>query len=106
MSKPANCPESSKSERVDVTLDWQVGLALKELKKESSEDVFNNMLPMLTFLEESGKYVQVIRATMNKIGICSAGPSRLPRLPLTDEEDQTPDAILRNMKLFDWGKGR
>jgi 4-hydroxy-tetrahydrodipicolinate synthase len=67
---------------------------------DQAKEVFNKMLPMLTFLEESGKYVQVIKAAMNKIGVCSAGPSRLPRLPLTAEEDQSLDAILKEMGLI------
>jgi len=68
---------------------------------ESAKAVFNRMLPMLTFLEGSGKYVQVIKAAMNKIGVCTAGPSRLPRLPLTEDEDRCLDHILVEMGLVD-----
>ena len=87
----------------NITPKWsqQMYHLVGENKIDQAKEVFNKMLPMLTFLEESGKYVQVIKAAMNKIGICSAGPSRLPRLPLTDEEDRSLDAILRDMGLVD-----
>jgi len=68
-------------------------------ENERAKAVFNKMLPMLTFLEGSGKYVQVIKAAMNKIGVCTAGPSRLPRLPLTKDEEQCLDRILVEMGL-------
>jgi 4-hydroxy-tetrahydrodipicolinate synthase len=68
---------------------------------ESAKAVFNRMLPMLTFLEGSGKYVQVIKAAMNKIGVCTAGPSRLPRLSFTEDEDRCLDPILVEMGLVD-----
>jgi len=70
-----------------------------ENENEKAKEVFNRMLPMLTFLEGSGKYVQVIKAAMNKIGVCSAGPSRLPRLPLTEDENRQLDTILKEMGL-------
>lgn len=86
----------------NITPKWarQLYHLVGENKLDQAKDVFNKMLPMLTFLEESGKYVQVIKAAMNKIDVCSAGPSRLPRLPLTDEEDQSLDAILKEMGLI------
>ena len=52
------------------------------------------MLPLCNFLEGSGKYVQITNRAMELKGLVS-GPCRLPRLPLTEEEDHTLKQLMK-----------
>lgn len=60
---------------------------------EQAWDVYKEMLPLLDFLESSGKLVQVAKRGMELIGQ-AGGPPRSPRLPLTPQEDETLKQIL------------
>ncbi|MGE7881855.1 4-hydroxy-tetrahydrodipicolinate synthase [Bacillus sp. NPDC094077] len=54
------------------------------------------ILPLCEFLEGSGKYVQIVKRSMELHGQ-AGGPSRYPRLGLTVEEDQKLQTILSNI---------
>ncbi|MGW6191852.1 4-hydroxy-tetrahydrodipicolinate synthase [Bacillus cereus] len=51
------------------------------------------ILPLCEFLEGSGKYVQIVKRSMELHGQVG-GPSRYPRLGLTEEENQKLQTIL------------
>ncbi|MGG2095061.1 4-hydroxy-tetrahydrodipicolinate synthase [Bacillus sp. S13(2024)] len=56
----------------------------------------DSILPLCTFLEGSGKYVQIVKRAMELNGQ-AGGPSRYPRLGLTPEEDQKLKDILATL---------
>ncbi|MFD0828143.1 4-hydroxy-tetrahydrodipicolinate synthase [Neobacillus sp. M.A.Huq-85] len=58
----------------------------------------DQILPLCTYLEESGKYVQICKRVMDLLGQ-AGGPARHPRLGLTPEEDQKLKDILANLSL-------
>ncbi|WP_079527840.1 4-hydroxy-tetrahydrodipicolinate synthase [Halobacillus hunanensis] len=60
---------------------------------EKAWDLYDRILPLCNFLEGSGKYVQIVKRAMDLQGL-AGGPSRKPRLPLTEEEDATLQEIL------------
>lgn len=59
----------------------------------------DSILPLCTFLEDSGKYVQIVKRAMELNGQ-AGGPSRYPRLGLTAEEDQKLKDILSSLTAF------
>ncbi|ASK62340.1 4-hydroxy-tetrahydrodipicolinate synthase [Virgibacillus phasianinus] len=61
-------------------------------------EIYDQILPLCNFLEDSGKYVQVVKRGLDLQGL-AGGPSRKPRLPLTDEEDATLQEILSNLQV-------
>lgn len=56
-------------------------------------EINDAILPLCEFLEGSGKYVQIVKRSMELHGQVG-GPSRYPRLGLTEEEDQKLQTIL------------
>lgn len=70
--------------------------AFQNNELEKAWELYDQLLPLCSFIEESGKYVQIIKRVMDLKGL-SGGPSRKPRLPLTEEEDKTLQAILENL---------
>src|SRR5690625_363505 len=58
---------------------------MKEGKYEEARALNKDLLPLCEFLEDSGKYVQIVKKAMDLKGL-NGGPSRKPRLGLTDEE--------------------
>ncbi len=62
------------------------------------------MLPLLEFIEDSGKTAQVAKAAMNiigeKEGVPVGGYPRKPRLPLSKVEESELMRILKEMKLI------
>ena len=65
-------------------------------KISEAKKLYDHILPFLVHIEQCGKLVQVTKAAAAKVG-CAAGPARYPRLPLTPEEDQALDAVLRQI---------
>ncbi|MCP3739434.1 4-hydroxy-tetrahydrodipicolinate synthase [Rossellomorea sp. BNER] len=63
---------------------------------EEAWAINDRILPLCTFLEGSGKYVQIVKRAMELNGQ-AGGPSRYPRLGLTPEEDQNLKDILSNL---------
>ncbi|PIE94601.1 4-hydroxy-tetrahydrodipicolinate synthase [Bacillus fungorum] len=60
---------------------------------EKAWEINDAILPLCEFLEGSGKYVQIVKRSMELHGQ-AGGPSRYPRLRLTEEEDQKLQTIL------------
>lgn len=58
---------------------------MKEDKFEEARALNKDLLPLCEFLEDSGKYVQIVKKAMDLKGL-NGGPSRKPRLGLTDAE--------------------
>ncbi|MDP7989131.1 4-hydroxy-tetrahydrodipicolinate synthase [Bacillus sp. MHSD_36] len=54
---------------------------------EKAWEINDAILPLCEFLEGSGKYVQIVKRSMELHGQ-AGGPSRYPRLGLTEEENQ------------------
>ncbi|WP_433772328.1 4-hydroxy-tetrahydrodipicolinate synthase [Bacillus wiedmannii] len=63
---------------------------------EKAWEINDAILPLCEFLEGSGKYVQIVKRSMELHGQ-AGGPSRYPRLGLTVEEDQNLQTILSNI---------
>jgi len=63
---------------------------------EKAWEINDAILPLCEFLEGSGKYVQIVKRSMELHGQ-AGGPSRYPRLGLTVEEDQKLQTILSNI---------
>ncbi|KXI53111.1 MULTISPECIES: 4-hydroxy-tetrahydrodipicolinate synthase [Bacillus] len=60
---------------------------------EKAWEINDAILPLCEFLEGSGKYVQIVKRSMELHGQ-AGGPSRYPRLGLTEEEDQKLQMII------------
>lgn len=60
---------------------------------EKAWEINDAILPLCEFLEGSGKYVQIVKRSMELHGQ-AGGPSRYPRLGLNVEEDQKLQTIL------------
>lgn len=61
---------------------------VKENNIEEAWEIYDKLLPLCNFLEGSGKYVQITKRAMDLQGL-AGGPTRKPRLPITDEEEGT-----------------
>lgn len=61
-------------------------------------ETYKMMLPMLSFLEYSGKAPQTLKYCLDKMGL-SGGVVRGPRLPLTHEDKKAIDEMLKSMKV-------
>src|SRR5690625_1873849 len=58
---------------------------VKAGKYDEARTLNKDLLPLCEFLEDSGKYVQIVKKAMDLKGL-NGGPSRKPRLGLTDDE--------------------
>lgn len=72
---------------------------VKEGNLEAAWAIYDRLLPLCAFLEGSGKYVQITKRAMELKG-WAGGPCRLPRLPLTEEEDAQLKAIMTNLDVL------
>ncbi|MCM3569960.1 4-hydroxy-tetrahydrodipicolinate synthase [Neobacillus mesonae] len=63
---------------------------------EKAWEINDRILPLCEFLEGSGKYVQIVKRSMDLLGQ-AGGPARHPRLGLTREEDQKLKELLMNL---------
>lgn len=62
---------------------------------EKAWEINDAILPLCEFLEGSGKYVQIVKRSMELYGQ-AGGPSRYPRLGLTEEEEQNFKRLFQN----------
>lgn len=85
----------------NIVPDWSQRLfdLVQENQIPEARVLYDKILPLCEMIEQSGKLVQVVKAAVNKIGH-SAGPCRLPRLPLTQAEDEALESLLRDMGLL------
>lgn len=58
---------------------------VKAGKYDEAKALNKDLLPLCEFLEDSGKYVQIVKKAMDLKGL-NGGPSRKPRLGLDEEE--------------------
>ncbi|EFI70601.1 dihydrodipicolinate synthase [Lysinibacillus fusiformis ZC1] len=72
---------------------------VQEGNLEKAWSIYDRLLPLCAFLEGSGKYVQIAKRAMELKG-WAGGPCRLPRLPLTAEEDAQLKAILADLDVL------
>ncbi|GGC84655.1 4-hydroxy-tetrahydrodipicolinate synthase [Thalassobacillus devorans] len=70
--------------------------AVQENNLDRAWELYDQILPLCNFIEGSGKYVQIVKRAMDLQGL-AGGPSRRPRLPLTEEEDATLQDILNQL---------
>lgn len=69
---------------------------VKENNIEEAWEIYDKLLPLCNFLEGSGKYVQITKRAMDLQGL-AGGPTRKPRLPITDEEEETLKNLLATL---------
>lgn len=74
--------------------------SVKENDSEKAWELYDRILPLCNFIEGSGKFVQVVKRAMDLQGL-AGGPSRKPRLPLTEEEDAQLQEILNNLQVVE-----
>ncbi|MFD1413021.1 dihydrodipicolinate synthase family protein [Oceanobacillus jeddahense] len=58
---------------------------VKAKNYDGAKELYKDLLPLCEFLEDSGKYVQIVKKAMDLKGL-NGGPARKPRLGLTEEE--------------------
>jgi 4-hydroxy-tetrahydrodipicolinate synthase len=61
-------------------------------------NIYKPMLPMLRFLEYSGRAVQTLKYCLDRMQQ-TGGAARLPRLPLSDEDKKGIDKMLEELNL-------
>lgn len=71
----------------------------KNKEFDKAWEIYDQILPLCNFLEDSGKYVQITKRAMDLQGL-AGGPARRPRLPLTPEEDAKLQEILENLHVL------
>ncbi|MGK7376349.1 4-hydroxy-tetrahydrodipicolinate synthase [Planococcus sp. 1R117A] len=64
---------------------------------ETAWEIYDHLLPLCNFIEGSGKYVQIVKRAMDLQGL-AGGPSRRPRLGLTEEEDAKLIDLLKSIE--------
>lgn len=72
---------------------------VKDNQTEKAWELYDKLLPLCNFLEGSGKYVQITNRAMELKGL-AGGPCRLPRLPLTEEEDHTLKQLMKELNVI------
>ena len=66
---------------------------------EKAWEINDRILPLCSFLEGSGKYVQIVKRAMELTGQ-AGGPARYPRLGLSPEEDQKLKELLASLETI------
>lgn len=61
-------------------------------------ELYDRLLPLCNYLEESGKYVQLSKRAMELKGL-AGGPCRKPRLGLTEEEDAKLKELMESLDV-------
>lgn len=64
---------------------------------EAAWKAYDKLLPLCTFIEGSGKYVQIVKRAMELQGL-AGGPSRKPRLGLNEEEETKLKELLKSLE--------
>lgn len=70
--------------------------SVKRNKWEKAWDLYDKILPLCNLLEDEGKPVQIVKRAMEIKGL-AGGPSRRPRLPLTEKEEVKLKETLREV---------
>lgn len=69
---------------------------VQEKQWEKAKELNKQLLPLCQFLEDSGKYIQIVKKAMERFGL-AGGPPRKPRLPITEEEEKYLDSVLKSL---------
>lgn len=69
----------------------------KQGKIEEAREVYERILPILNFLEDSGKFVQISKAALNMAGK-KVGRARSPLMPLNAAEEKRLKELLANLR--------
>jgi len=77
----------------------QLVKAVEEGDLNKATEIFNELLPIFSFVESSGKLVPVCKAGVEMRGHVG-GSLRKPRLPITREEEKELTQLLENLKLL------
>lgn len=72
--------------------------AAKANDMEKAWELYDRVLPLCNFIEGTGKFVQIVKRAMDLQGL-AGGPSRRPRLPLTEAEDAKLQEIMNNLQV-------
>lgn len=72
---------------------------VKEGNLDEAWAIYDRLLPLCAYLEGSGKYVQIAKRAMELKG-WAGGPCRLPRLPLTEQEDAQLKSIMEDLDVL------
>ncbi|HHY37438.1 MAG TPA: 4-hydroxy-tetrahydrodipicolinate synthase [Clostridia bacterium] len=74
-------------------------LVVEKKDYEKGWELYKKMLPMLKQLEYSGKLQQTLKYGLDRLGH-RGGPVRGPKLPLSDEDKQRIDRMMKDMGLI------
>jgi len=74
-------------------------LTVKKKDFKSAKELYDRLLPLFTLLEQSGKYVQYVKAGVELIGL-RAGPPREPLLPLSAKEKEKLKSCMREAEII------
>jgi 4-hydroxy-tetrahydrodipicolinate synthase len=74
--------------------------AAKVNDMDKAWELYDRVLPLCNFIEGTGKFVQIVKRAMEIQGL-AGGPSRKPRLPLTDEEEAQLQEIISNLQVVE-----
>ncbi|MBP2075836.1 4-hydroxy-tetrahydrodipicolinate synthase [Oceanobacillus polygoni] len=66
---------------------------------ESAWELYDRLLPLCNFLEESGKYVQLSKRAMELQGL-AGGPCRKPKLGLNEEEEAQLKELMGSLEVI------
>lgn len=70
--------------------------SVQEGNLDRAWEIYDRILPLCNWLEGSGKPVQTVKHMMEQQGL-AGGPSRKPRLPLTEKEEADVKKIMDNI---------
>jgi 4-hydroxy-tetrahydrodipicolinate synthase len=70
----------------------------KQGKLDEARQVYERILPVLNFLEDSGKFVQISKAALNLTGK-KVGQARSPLMPLSTAEEKKLKELLSGLEL-------
>ncbi|MBP2258082.1 4-hydroxy-tetrahydrodipicolinate synthase [Virgibacillus alimentarius] len=73
--------------------------SVKENKIDKAWELYDKILPLCNLLEGEGKPVQIVKRAMELQGL-AGGPSRKPRLPLTEAEEAKLQGILSSLETI------
>lgn len=74
-------------------------LAVEEKNYEDAWKLYKQMIPLLSFLENSGKGIQVAKRGLELAGQ-AGGTTRAPRAPLTPTEEESLKEILQSLGVL------
>jgi 4-hydroxy-tetrahydrodipicolinate synthase len=65
----------------------------------TAKRIYERLTPLVSYLEDTGKYVQIPKQALDWMGL-AGGPPRRPRLPLNEQEQAQLRQILSNLGVL------